>query len=343
MSKRDEIRSRVLESITGGLAQKPAERPRVRAYIADVGEQLSEGLAGRVERLEAERNAGLVVLRLDPKTIRPSGLANRLEQSLSEADPEFRQLKESIRARGQLEPIRVRPAPEDSGFQYEIVYGHRRHAACLALDAESEGGYRVLALLDAEAIDPQRLALLMHAENDVRENLSPFEYGQMYRSWLEAGLFGTQVELATAIGRSEATISQYLRVAELPAEVLDAFGDRRRIALRWVQNLGKALKADRSAVLAAARRLAEREPAAAPEEVFRELTAAPGGARRDSPSREETVKIQGRVACRIARKDGRITLKLGGMVDRQLQRELAEEIKDLVEARLTKRLKGKPT
>lgn len=38
--------------------------------------------------------------------------------------------------------------PEGCGFHYEIIYGRRRHAVCLGLDAELEGGFRVLALLD---------------------------------------------------------------------------------------------------------------------------------------------------------------------------------------------------
>src|ERR1019366_5982513 len=174
MSKREDIRSRVLAQITR--AADPAAAPsspnhpsafsvreptRVKAHIAMVGEQVREGFASRVERLEAERQAGMVVLRLEP--------------GLKDDDAEFRLLKEDIRTQGQLDPIRVRPAPAGSGFDYEIIYGHRRHAAGLALDQDTEGGFRVLALLDATSVDRKRLALQMHAENDVREDLSPYE------------------------------------------------------------------------------------------------------------------------------------------------------------------------
>jgi ParB family chromosome partitioning protein len=343
-SRRDEIRNRVLAGIVGGASQgapRPAEAPtRVRAYIAQVGDQLTEGLAHKVERLEAEREAGLVVLRLDPKVIRATEFSNRLEASLAEGDPEFEKLKASLREHGQVSPIRVRPAPAGSGAEYEIVYGHRRHAAALALDAETEGGFRVLALVDAAAVDPKRLAAAMHDENDARHDISAYEYGRMYRSWLDAGLFATQGELAAFVGKSDAAITQSLRVYALPQPVLHAFGDRRAISLRWAQELAKALRQNEAAVLAAAARVSALDPRPSPDQVLRALTARPAAEGRRSASREQVVKILGKVAFRIAHRDGRISLKLGTGIDRATQKELTEEIKELAEGLLSKRLKS---
>jgi ParB family chromosome partitioning protein len=352
VSRREDIRSRVLAQITRAAAAAPSpsasaappevrEPTRVKAHIAMVGEQVREGFASRVERLEAERQAGMVVLRLDPKRIRSTEFANRLDAGLSDADPEFRLLKEAIRSQGQLDPIRVRPAPTGSGFDYEIIYGHRRHAACLALDVETAGGFRILALLDAASVDRKRLALQMHAENDVREDLSPYEYGRMYRTWLEAGLFETQGELAAAVGRDDSPVSMYLQIAELPSEVLAAFVDPREISLRWAPQLMRALKDDREHVLSTARAVAALSPRPAAAETLRALTAGRRD-RRDSASREEAVKIKGRIAFRVARRDGRVTLKFGAEIGRQLQKELVEEIKELTEKRLSQYLKAKP-
>lgn len=345
MSKREDIRARVLAQIVR--AAEPDQAPssadedspvqgvdrsreptRVKAHIAMVGEQVRKGFASRVERLEAERQAGMVVLRLDPKKIRPSEFSDRLEASLKDEDAEFRLLKEDIRVQGQLDPIRVRPAPQNSGFEYEIIYGHRRHAATLALDQVSDGGFRVLALLDAASVDRRRLALQMHAENDVREDLSPYEYGRMYRSWLAAGLFDTQGELAAAVGRDDSPVSMYLQIAELPAPVLAAFVDPREISLRWAPQLMKALKEDREHVMATARRISELSPRPDAAATLRLLTAA-RGERASSASREEAVKIKSRIAFRVARRDGRVTLKFGSEIGRQVQKELVEEIKEL--------------
>ena len=318
-----------------------APRAGPMSFVARAGQQAANGLAAENERLKAERSNGMVILRLDPKEITHTTFVNRLDESLSSDDEEFIALKESIRRNGQLEPIRVRPAPAGSGHPYEIVYGHRRHAAALLLDAEIEGGFRVLALLDAEAVDPHRLTQMMHAENDAREPLSPFEYGQMYQSWLAANLFDTQEALAAAIGRDQTTVSAYIRVAELPEAVLKAFGDRRKIALRWLQHLSKALKEDRAAVLAAARRLAGQDPPPEPAQVQRELTAHPTQAKRGSTQREETVRVDGRVGCKIIRKDGRITVRFPTPVDRRFQAELAEQIRASVEEHFREKAKGR--
>lgn len=341
MNKRQDIRSRVLAQITGGIPSSEArerEAGRIKAHIAVVGEQVKEGFATRVEKLEAERAAGMVLLRLDPKTIGTTEFANRHELSLQAQDPKFQQLKASIAINGQDAPVRVRPTLPGAVHSFELVEGHRRLAVCLALDAE-RGGFPILARLDSAAADNRDLVLKMYRENAEREDLSPFECGSMFRSWLNAQIFTKQVELARATGLSEATIHQYLSVADLPPAVIVAFGDPRAISLRWVQDISRALKADEAAVLNAAERIGEATPRPSPEQVLRALVDTH---KRPSPSREEAVKIGGKVAFRIARRDGRLALKFGRHVDKSVQRELTEEIKELVEKRLSQRLKGKP-
>jgi ParB family chromosome partitioning protein len=181
-----------------------------------------------IERLETERAGGMVVLRLDPRRIRPSSFANRHQKSLDAADPKFMALKSDIQRRGQLDPIRVRPITGDSGFDYEIVYGHRRHAVALALQTETETGFAILALLDAPTADAREHVLRMHSENFARSDLAPYEYGQMYTSWLAAKCFKNQEEIAAAVGLDQSMISTYVRIYRLPAPVLAAFGDPRR-------------------------------------------------------------------------------------------------------------------
>jgi len=102
----------------------------------------------------------------------------------------------------------------------------------------------------------------------------------------------------------------------------------------------KALKEDREHVLSTARSIEARSPRPAAPAVLRLLTAS-RGEKRDSASREEAVKIKGRIAFRVARRDGRVTLKFGSEIGRQMQKELVEEIKELTEKRLSQYLKGK--
>ena len=344
MGRREDIRSKVLASIATAVTPAP-ERPsehRVRAYIADVGEQVKEGLAARVEKLEAERQSGFVLLRLDPKSIARTEFANRHELSLQMTDTSFAALKESIRTHGQDTPIRVRPAPPGAATPYELVEGHRRHAVCLALDAEIETGFPILVRLDAAARDSRDLVLKMYRENAERQDLSPYEYGRMFQSWLDAKVFKRQGELATAVNLVDSSVSNYLKIAELPAEVLAAFGDPRAIAVRWITDLARALKADATGVRAAARDILERQPRPAPDVVYRELSAfGVAEAKRSGSTREEAVKIKGKIAFSLARRGGRITVKFGKTVDRAVQQEVGDAIKEVAERLLNSRLGGK--
>ena len=315
-----------------------APRPAARTWVGRVAGEHNAGLQGRIAELEHERSAGFLVLKLDPKRVRATERANRHSLSLEGDDPEFAQLVADIEAQGQLEPIRVRPADPGSGTDYEIVYGHRRHAACLVLDAARDGGFPVLALLDAGAAVARDHALKMYQENAARKDLSAFEMGAMFRGWLDAEVFSDQTALAAATNLSEPSVSKYLQVAGLPAAVLAAFRDPRVIAVRWSEQIGAALKANEAAVLEVAEKLsADEEPSAADVVLRQLLDAAAGKKRKKGGSQSETVKIDGRTAFAYSLKNERIAIRFGKHVDRQVARELTEEIKDL----LTRRLKAK--
>jgi len=346
MSKRDEIAQRVLGKLVNRQAPVPASAPAPRrpmnTFIGQLGEQVAQGYAARVEELERERESGLVLLRLDPKTIALTEFANRHELGLEPADPSFKALKESIRTHGQDTPVRVRPAPAGAAKPYELVEGHRRHAASLALDRETDGGFPILARLDAAAKDTKNLVLKMYRENAERMDLSPYEYGRMFQSWLNARVFQKQGELAKAVGLVDSSVSNYLQVAELPADVLAAFGDPRLIPVRWITELARALKANGAAVRTAAREILERKPRPGPDAVFRELAAyGVEEGKRTGSSREETVKIKGKVAFSLTRRAGRVTVKFGKTVDRAFQQEVGDAIKEAAERLLSKRLGAK--
>ncbi len=340
----------VLEDLDAALKSGTigAIAPTARTYSTPtkLGREMIEG-AGQtisrqkdaIERLEAERNAGMVVLRLDPKHVRASEFANRHERSLDPADPAFVALKDDIRRRGQLDPIRVRPLAGVPGQDYEIVYGHRRHAVALALDAEVEGGVRVLALLDASAADAREHVLKMHSENFARSDLSPFEYGQMYASWLEAGCFRTQGEIATAVGLDQSVISTYVRIATLPEAVLAAFGDPRGVALRWARDLALALKTGQSRVLEAAAEIAARPLPRDPQAVLRELVAAATPRREARAAKTETVKVRGKTLYTMGQRGDGLVLKFGSLVDKALAAEARDELKEHLTRWLTKRVK----
>jgi ParB family transcriptional regulator, chromosome partitioning protein len=254
-----------------------------RTWPGRLAEEDSVGLQNHLtkERAEraAERNAGMVLVKLDPDSIGITKFANRHELSLSNEDESFQGLKASIKTRGQDTPVRVRPAPAGSTQGYELVEGHRRHAAILQLNREIEGGFPILARIDAKCAEAIDLVQKMYRENAEREDLSPYETGCQFANWLDVGLCKGQADVAKLTDLSQGTVSRYLTIGTLPAEIVDAFGDPRRIVLRWADSLAKALKESKAECLARARRLSQREQRPDADQVFRELTSALGAAK----------------------------------------------------------------
>jgi len=341
MSKTDDIHRAILARATQAPVSRPPSLPGAKPYVAEAGQRLAEGLREENQRLKAERAAGLLVLRLDPKRVRATEFINRHERAFLETDPKFIELKNSLRANGQEHPIRVRAVANDPAVDFEIISGHRRHRAALALDEELEGGFPILALVDGKAAESRDLVLKMYRENEERADLSAYEKGTMFHQWLASGVFAEQGELAAAIGVSDATVTKYLQIAELPPFVVAAFSDPRDIAVRWSHDLVKALKTNPSKLEEVALRLANTSPRPDAGAVARALIASGEATResRNSPSREQAIKIDGRVALRMQRRDGRFTLKFY-QLDKRAQREITEEILELAERRVRERLRG---
>jgi ParB family transcriptional regulator, chromosome partitioning protein len=309
VSKRDDITRALMDSSSPVTPSAP--RPAgPMSFVARAGQQAAGGLAAEIERLKAERSAGMVILRLDPESIGLTEFANRNALSLSTNDETFRAFKDNIRLHGQDTPVRVRPTAPPSKTAYELVEGHRRHAAILLLNKEVEGGFPILARLDAKASDAKDLVLKMYRENAERQDLSAFEIGGMFAQWLRSGLYKSQREISAATHLHESTVGQYVAIAELPAEIIAAFRDPRAISLRWSKDLAKACRDRLKVVLARAAKLAKVDPSPQAEAVYRALTAMPstndGQPRKSKLS--ESVKVDDKVLFTIALKGDRLTL-----------------------------------
>ena len=119
-------------------------------------------------------------------------------------------LADSIRERGVLQPVIVRPV-EDG---YELVAGERRWRA-----AELAGEATIPALVD-DALDQAGSLELALIENIVREDLSPIEQARTFSVLLD-DLRMTSVVLARRIGRSREDIANTMRLLALPDEVVE--------------------------------------------------------------------------------------------------------------------------
>ena len=258
-------------AVAAAPAATPAPRTGVGLLATTVFEtnkleQRIESLEGELRKLEGERGAQL----MDARSIVPSHWANRHPDSF--AGTEFEALKREIQdAGGNVQPIKVRPLPAgraeeaDGTARYEIVFGHRRHRACLEL------GLPVLAVV--QDLQDQELFVHMERENRGRQSLSAWEQGRMYLRALKEGLFPSNRQLATAVGRDVSDIGKALRIAQLPSEVVGAFPSPNAIQFRWAADLHKALEKNPDAVLAAARHAGVAEGRTSAAEVFQALTA----------------------------------------------------------------------
>jgi ParB family transcriptional regulator, chromosome partitioning protein len=339
MSKIDDIDRAILARAAQPVAHRTSVLTGSKPYVAEAGQRLAEGLREENLRLKAERANGMLVLKLDPKRVRATKFINRDERAFLDSDQKFMELKASLQANGQKQPVQVRALSGDADIDYEIVAGHRRHRACLLLDAETQGGFPLLALPDSTVNESRALVLAMYRENEERADLSPFEKGGMFRQWLNEGIFQEQLDLAEALKVDKSLVTRYLQIAELPGFMLTAFVDPREIPVRWAQDLVKALSRNADRVKEAAERLANTSPRPPASVIARELIASAEVTREKTASREQAVKIDGRVALRMQRRDGRLTLKFYKL-DKKAQREITEEIIELAERRVREKLKG---
>lgn len=260
------------------------------------------------ERLKAFDGA-TPVLALDAARVRPSRWANRHEASF--ADAAYAELKAEIaQAGGNVQPASVRRLPGDDGFTHELVFGHRRHRACLEL------GLPLQAMV--VDVDDRALFEAMERENRGRKNLSAWEQGAMYRRALDEGLYASQRKLSEALGVDVSLVSKSLSLARLPEAVVRAFASPLEIQFRWAQPLAEALQRDPEGVIARATELHGSSPRPPAARVLALLLGAPASRalNRSTPSRRVVAGADGREAVLTRDAQGRVQLAFSaGAVD----------------------------
>lgn len=311
----------------GASSERNAPKTAV-GLMADVigGAQEKDQEISRLKEALAPYDGGLPVHRLDPARITPSELANRLPESFE--DKAFSQLVQEIReAGGNVQPIKVRPT-QLPGFDYEVVFGHRRHRACLAL------GLKVLAVI--EPVSTQAMFLEMERENRERKNLSAYEQGLMYQRALDVGLYPSQRALADAIGRDAGFIGRARQVVGLPAPILEAFTSRNDIQFLHGKPLMDAWAKNREAVTQAAhdlRQVRESGEKISANQVVKTLVAAAkvGGGLHHATPPIESIEHNGREIGSLSRHGNQMVLTLGADV---LNEQQWHELKAWIAGRL---------
>src|SRR3954471_15316188 len=183
-------------------SSSPRRWPRVAERPRGMGRGLAAILSPTIEAGETAPE----LRRLPVELIAPTPRQPR--QSFAEES--LLALSESVRERGVLQPVLVRPCP---GGRYELIAGERRwRAAQLA-------GLDVVPAVVAPHEDRESLELAL-IENMAREDLNPIEEARACALLVdELGL--TREEIGRRVGRSRVAVSNLLRLLDLPDEILE--------------------------------------------------------------------------------------------------------------------------
>jgi ParB family chromosome partitioning protein len=132
-------------------------------------------------------------------------------QPRSSMDPAaLEELAQSIRLRGILQPLLVRPHPATDG-RFQIVAGERRWRAA------SAAGLHEVPVLVHELTDTEAAAVAL-VENLQRQDLNPMDEADGYARLLTQFEY-TQQELGQAVGKSRSHIANTIRLLNLPDAV----------------------------------------------------------------------------------------------------------------------------
>ncbi len=125
-------------------------------------------------------------------------------------DEEIESLARSLKDKGLLQPILVRPAKSSVGL-YEIIAGERRWRA-----AQRAGLHQVPVII--RDLDDRETLEIAIVENVQRSDLNALEEARAYRMLIDQYQY-TQQQLADSIGKSRSHIANTLRLMALPETV----------------------------------------------------------------------------------------------------------------------------
>mgnify|MGYP001209657604 FL=1 len=172
---------------------------------------LGRGLSSLMGDTDAQQNKTFTssseikisVAKLRPSPLQPRRLFDK--NSINE-------LAESIKSKGLVQPILVRPSNTNDG-EYEIIAGERRwRAAQVAQLHEIPAVIRNLN--DTESLE---IAII---ENVQRSDLSPIEEAAGYKKLMES-YNHTQEQLSEVVGKSRSHIANIIRLLTLPQSIQD--------------------------------------------------------------------------------------------------------------------------
>jgi len=167
---------------------------------------LGRGLSALIDDAEREKLVQKVAanleINIDDIELNPFQPRTRFDEQLLE------ELASSIRKLGIIQPLTVR---EIDGDRYQLIAGERRLKAALMAGLKKVPAYLRTA-------DDQAMLELALVENIQREDLDAIEIAISYQRLIEECNL-TQEKLSERVGKQRSTVTNYLRLLKLPAEI----------------------------------------------------------------------------------------------------------------------------
>jgi len=250
----------------------------------DVQERVRTADGPTTELSGFERGAGTqrrVIVRVNPFRCRMWPLHDRLGDYITEES--CRGEIESFTRYGQLVPALGRALRDDRDWDVELIFGARRLFVAQHLNVPLHVELRELS--DRQAL------VAMDIENRHRRDISPYERGVNYARWLRTKYFNSQEEIAHALRISTSQVSRLLKLAQLPAVIVNAFASPLEIREGWGIELSKAWQDPQLRLLVAqrARALVNQTPRPGCLEVYQKLIAPAGAGKKSRRPRRDTV------------------------------------------------------
>jgi len=141
-------------------------------------------------------------------------VSNPLQPRTDFEEVALNELAQSIKEQGIIQPITIRKTGEE---KYQLISGERRYRAAQIAGLNSIPAY-------IRTVDDNQLLEMALVENIQRQDLNSIEIAISFQRLLDECSY-TQEELSSKVGKNRSTVTNYLRLLRLPAELQVALRD----------------------------------------------------------------------------------------------------------------------
>jgi ParB family chromosome partitioning protein len=157
---------------------------------------------------------------IDPSQCEPWKYANRLDTDMGNLE----ELAKSILDNKQLQPALIRTHQNPHGnIKYEVIFGRRRHAACLKLGLQ-------FLVIKKDIPNIQEAISFQEAENRARKDVSNYSNAMLYKKLLEDRIFLDERELSEKLGMSLSKLYDIMAYSKIPEDIIQALPDIHKLS-----------------------------------------------------------------------------------------------------------------